>query len=635
MYVSQDDTAFTKFGRITVPSVYGVLSVALPTGLNYPSVDTVNTCSVDLTDSTGAMVSQPSAAFAQLLPLCYVGNEWICYETATLTATYKYGLTHLYRGLYGTPATGSHAIGAPFAVIDFSSTGGTFRLPWPTGQDGQVLYFKFPAFNPYGQSEEDLASVTSYAHTIGVAGAILYDAIAQGTLPVNADGSWSAYIDGPTFVASYTVATSLSAFPSDATAAAGTVYNGRTIEVDSATDLTQGEAIYLTIVPWTGTGGTGNQLPSIHLKGGYELGPQLILTPTPGPTSYSIAWSGDGTITVSINGGSYGTPGTSPIVVTRTTSDQSYAFKSVLNGQTEYETIIVPALGSTLDYPLLHIIPGTSTATVTPVEVTFSDPLGATTPTGTYDLINCTAAGGTIGPGTGFSITSGTTVNVDRPAFSTTAVAAINFHAAIGSATSNGGLTILNQVKTSFGPSITATYTPISNTSGTVAWSASGDSVAVTLSIDGAAPTSVATSGSTGVTLDANTHSYTYAATADGQTVPAIVTVPAAGGGTKSLSIVGGYATNAGATGPPFNELTVTWSDSGFPTGTTFDLQYNNGGSPPSYGTHLAATGTSYSFTSVTFNGGGSVPGTGQLTVTAQFNGQTLATVTKVVTYTY
>lgn len=643
IYVSQDDVTFVKYGTITQGSVYGALSAALSPGTNYPGVDTTNTCAVDLSSSFGSMVSQPDAAFTQLLPLCYVGNEWICYETATLTGTYQYNLTHLYRGLYGTSTIATAPIGAPFAVIDFSATGGTYRLPWPTGQEGQVLYFKFPAFNVFGKSEESLAAVTSYAHTLGVAGAILYDAIAQGTLPVAADGSWVAYIDGPTFVNSYSVATSLTAFPSDATAAASaSIYNGRSVTITSGSDLTAGEEIFLTIVPWTGASATGTQLPSIHLQGLYLFGPQLTVTPTPGTASYSIAWSGTGTITLSIDGGSYAAPPTSPISVTRGSSPHIYKFQSVLNGQTVWDSVVVPELGSGTVTPDLTVTPSGPTATQQTFTVTFSNPApgGSPAPTGTYTLIGTTASGGTIPAGT-HSIASGGTVTVDRPAFATTTQASVTFTASI----SGGGQeriqrSIMNQVKTAFGPSLTAAYKPDPTTpqnNGTIVWTNTGDApLTLTLSIDGA------TSGAgwygngsvpaspIAISLGATSHTYSFVSTSDGQAMTVNVFVPAAGNVVKTFGVVSG---TAGPDGGPYTTLTVEWVATNFPTGTTFDIYYNNGGSStPLIGSATGQTGTSYTFNSVTFSG---TPGSGSVTVTAQYNGETLATQTKKLTYIY
>lgn len=89
-----------------------------------------------------------------------------------------------------------------------------------------------------------------------------------------------------------------------------------------------------------------------------SFGPNLVVTPTPGATSYSIAWSGDGVL-VSINGAAAGTPGSSPISVTRNApggADITYAFQGVKDGQTTSNTVVIPAQsGSTT--PSASLIP--------------------------------------------------------------------------------------------------------------------------------------------------------------------------------------------------------------------------------------------------------------------------------------
>src|SRR6266850_482660 len=46
--------------------------------------------------------------------LCYCDGELIAFKTATLTASHRYDLTYLRRGVYGTPI-GAHSAGASFA----------------------------------------------------------------------------------------------------------------------------------------------------------------------------------------------------------------------------------------------------------------------------------------------------------------------------------------------------------------------------------------------------------------------------------------------------------------------------------------------------------------------------------------
>jgi hypothetical protein len=69
----------------------------------------------------------------------------------------------------------------------------------------------------------------------------------------------------------------------------------------------------------------------------------MVVTVTPGPTSYSIVWSGAG-VTVNIDGGGYGTPSPSPIVVTRDGSPHTYDFKQVGGNTNAPVHIDIPAL---------------------------------------------------------------------------------------------------------------------------------------------------------------------------------------------------------------------------------------------------------------------------------------------------
>src|SRR6185436_13861080 len=50
----------------------------------------------------GLVLSGTQADADNLVTLCYVDDELVSYRTATLTAAYKYDLTYLRRGIYGT-----------------------------------------------------------------------------------------------------------------------------------------------------------------------------------------------------------------------------------------------------------------------------------------------------------------------------------------------------------------------------------------------------------------------------------------------------------------------------------------------------------------------------------------------------
>lgn len=70
-----------------------------------------------------------------------------------------------------------------------------------------------------------------------------------------------------------------------------------------------------------------------------------VFAVTPGTTSYAISWTTDGTVTYQVDGGGY-SAASSPLTVNRNSiggADKVVTLKSVLNGQTTYNSITVPA----------------------------------------------------------------------------------------------------------------------------------------------------------------------------------------------------------------------------------------------------------------------------------------------------
>src|SRR5215470_7783811 len=118
VWISSDGNSYAYAGTIPGPATQGVLTTTLA---NYAGTepDTTNTLSVDLTESRGELLSVSAGDAANLVTLCYVGGELLAYQTATLTAAGKYGLTNLYRGAYGT-AIVDHPSGTKFARLDGS-----------------------------------------------------------------------------------------------------------------------------------------------------------------------------------------------------------------------------------------------------------------------------------------------------------------------------------------------------------------------------------------------------------------------------------------------------------------------------------------------------------------------------------
>lgn len=106
--------------------------------------------------------------------------------------------------------------------------------------------------------------------TSGSSGALhgpIYSAIAQGNVIITSNGqpSWSA--DGPAQTDHFKYAESNSAFPSDATALAGTTLTGRHVTRTGGAALSFGLALYVTAIA---VDAQGNALQSIHLFGAYQ-----------------------------------------------------------------------------------------------------------------------------------------------------------------------------------------------------------------------------------------------------------------------------------------------------------------------------------------------------------------------------
>lgn len=167
VWVSGDDTTYGFLGAAGSGMTQGVLTAPFPAGSD---PDTADTLSVDLTESSGTLISATDHDADLGLTLAYVGNggadfELVSYSAANLTSLNNYDLdTYLRRGFYGTPI-GSWSSGANFGLALSA-----FIHDFPTILVGETIYFKFLSFNSIGSQPQDLASVSSYPYTITGAG---------------------------------------------------------------------------------------------------------------------------------------------------------------------------------------------------------------------------------------------------------------------------------------------------------------------------------------------------------------------------------------------------------------------------------------------------------------------------------
>lgn len=174
VYFSADNNTYTFAGTIVTPAKQGVLTATLA---GHADPDTVNTLSVDLTQSLGILNPVTHADADALRTLSLVGPlpvahviqtaniELLAYGTVAPTGTYTSDLTYLRRGKYGTVPV-SHASGQQFTLLDPTGLdGSTLNVQLPAQYVGATLYVKFLSYNIYGLAQQDLASVTAYQYT--------------------------------------------------------------------------------------------------------------------------------------------------------------------------------------------------------------------------------------------------------------------------------------------------------------------------------------------------------------------------------------------------------------------------------------------------------------------------------------
>jgi hypothetical protein len=327
------------------------------------------------------------------------------------------------------------------------------------------------------------------------------------------------------------------------------------------------------------------------------FGPSLDVTATPGSSSYSIAYTGSGgTVQLSIDGGAYATAAASPIVVTRPAAGQPskvYAFRITADGQTVTDFATVPSVDLDTVTPVLTVTPSNYLATTQDLTPTTSNPQsGGAAPSLFVTVRGTTGSGSTSGAlvdGVEKAIVSGEVITVNRPAFGTTAQASVTFRASIASNGENKiQRSILNQVKTSFGPSLVVTPTP-GSTSYSLAYS--GTYTTLVLSIDGGTYGAPAASPIV-VTRTTNDHVYSFKATQDGVDVVQSVTIPAIQSTATFSSLTNGSPNYTA------DSVVFGWAWAG-DSSATFDVYVREGSVGAfTYDGSAAALATSYTFQS-------------------------------------
>lgn len=310
-----------------------------------------------------------------------------------------------------------------------------------------------------------------------------------------------------------------------------------------------------------------------------SYGASLVVTPTPGASSYAIAYSADVIPERSVDGGAWTatTYYSHTDTVTRDGSDHIYAYRVYADDiYWPPVTVVIPALGTEDTVtPDLSVVPGTMTGTTQPFTVTGSNPSGGAAPALSVTLKGTTGSGssyGAIADGTPATLVSGEVVTVNRPAVDS-APAFASFKAVLaGGGTVEVPIAIQNQNRTSFGPSLDVNATwDADNYS--ISYSSTGT---ITLSIDGgsysapaSSPISVARNA-----VGGSVKRYTFKAVLDGQTLTKSVDVlPKLSGVETAIPSISGFYNSARSKSG--NTLTLAWTPYNEPGGVTYDLVVN------------------------------------------------------------
>lgn len=160
VWISSDNLNYEQLGVFNGATRMGVLTASLATftaAASGNTVDSTNTLAVNLAESQGSLMSVSTTSFAALATVSVVDNEVLAYQTASLTGASAYNLTTLARGAYGSTIA-AHAVGAPFMRLDSA----VFEWQFPANYVGQTVYFKFLAFNAFGNGIQNIANVGAY-----------------------------------------------------------------------------------------------------------------------------------------------------------------------------------------------------------------------------------------------------------------------------------------------------------------------------------------------------------------------------------------------------------------------------------------------------------------------------------------
>lgn len=143
VWVSTNNNDYGQIGTQHGPARTGTLVQSI--------LSTDTSMIINLEESQGALLTGTAVDAANGTTLCWLDDELISYQTATLISAFNYQLTGCVRAFYGTTAM-AHAAGVQFARLDSQ----IFKIPHSKLQIGQALSIKLLSFNIYGGGQQTL-----------------------------------------------------------------------------------------------------------------------------------------------------------------------------------------------------------------------------------------------------------------------------------------------------------------------------------------------------------------------------------------------------------------------------------------------------------------------------------------------
>lgn len=159
VFASSDGTTYKQIGTIDTVARIGVLHSSLATGSD---PDTSHSMVVDMVENSGALEAGTTTDADLDNTLCFVDGEIISYSACAISGQDQYTMgTYLRRGQMGSTIS-AHAAGGLFIRLD----DGIFKFTYDPTWAGKTLHFKFQSVNAFGNSAQDLSTLTAVSFTV-------------------------------------------------------------------------------------------------------------------------------------------------------------------------------------------------------------------------------------------------------------------------------------------------------------------------------------------------------------------------------------------------------------------------------------------------------------------------------------